>query len=134
VNWLHAFWFGYVWSSVKGNAPEDGLSLIIVAMATALLIPPVRMFFERHFSSVHEKLRARHEEAKAQHIEAKAHRDLVEAKLEEAQADRLEIHRRLSALHNHLGAIAPLTKGSGASGAGSAPPAPTSGGSPSARP
>lgn len=52
MNWLHTFWFGYWWASIKGNAPEDVTSLIIVAA----LVPAVRSWFLTHIEHLHAKL------------------------------------------------------------------------------
>lgn len=60
MNWLHAFWFNYEWPSIKGNGPEDFTSLILVAVVTAVLVPAVRHWIERHvhseFAHLHAKI------------------------------------------------------------------------------
>lgn len=59
MNWLPTL-YGYWWSSIKGNAPEDATSLILVAIVTAVLIPAVRHWIERHvhseFAHLHAKI------------------------------------------------------------------------------
>lgn len=59
MNWLHTFWFGYWWSSIKGNAPEDVTSLILVGIVTAVLVPAVRHWIERHVHSEFNHLHAK---------------------------------------------------------------------------
>lgn len=56
MNWLHTFWFGYWWASIKGNAPEDVTSLVIVGTISAFFVPVVRRWFATHIAHLHAKL------------------------------------------------------------------------------
>ena len=56
MNWLHAQWFGYWWSSDKGNGPENIQWTLLAIAVTALLVPFVRHWIENHFSRLHAKL------------------------------------------------------------------------------
>jgi hypothetical protein len=56
MNWLHTFWFGYWWASIKGNAPEDVTSLLVVGTLSAFFVPVVRHWFETKWGHLHAKL------------------------------------------------------------------------------
>lgn len=65
MSWLHTFWFDYWWSSIKGNAPEDVTSLIIVGILSAILIPAVRHWFEQLEQRIKDHVTAQHDELHA---------------------------------------------------------------------
>jgi type II secretory pathway pseudopilin PulG len=63
VNWLPTFWFGYWWPSIKGNAPEDITSLIVVGIVASFVIPAARRWWKRRAAAaraaeqrLHDKL------------------------------------------------------------------------------
>lgn len=56
MNWLHTFWFSYWWASIKGNAPEDVTSLILVGAVTVIVVPRVRRWIAQEAEHLHRKL------------------------------------------------------------------------------
>ena len=56
IPWLHTQWFGYFWPSDKGNGPEAIQQTLVYGLIAAILIPPVRHFFKRHFEKLHSKM------------------------------------------------------------------------------
>ena len=52
MSWLHTLWFGYFWTSTKGNGPENLLALAIGAAATRLCWP----FIKRDSRLLHAKM------------------------------------------------------------------------------
>lgn len=56
MNWLHQMWFGYVYPSLKGNAPEDAFHLLVFAILGVVIYPPARKFFAKEWNHLHAKL------------------------------------------------------------------------------
>lgn len=61
MSWLSHLWFGYGWSSDKGNAGENLQWTALAILVASLLIPRVRKFIERHVKGLHDKLDHHHE-------------------------------------------------------------------------
>jgi hypothetical protein len=62
---LHNLWFGYGWSSDKGNGPEAIQQTVLYAAIAAVLIPAVRRFIKREFGKLHKKIEEGHDEIHA---------------------------------------------------------------------
>lgn len=85
-HWLYTLWFGYAWSSDKGNGPEAIQQTIVYGLAAIILIPPVRRFLKFEFDKVHAKIDRGHQE--------------LHEKLD-------ELHRKVDHGHAHMG-VPPL--------------------------
>lgn len=75
--WLHTLWFGYGWSSDKGNGPEAIQQTVIYAVIAVLLVPPFRRLLQKELKKgnkeIHEKLD--HAHALIEHV-IKHHPDI----------------------------------------------------------
>ena len=56
MHWLWVLYFGYVWSSIKGNGPEDLTSLVIVGIIASIVIPRARRWWVAREEHLHAKL------------------------------------------------------------------------------
>ena len=55
-HWLYVLWFGYAWSSDKGNGPEALQQTILYGAIALLFVPIVRKAIKRWSEKLHEKL------------------------------------------------------------------------------
>lgn len=53
---MHELWFGYFWPSIKGNGPEEIVSLLVIGTASAILVPVVRRWIRGEADKLHQKL------------------------------------------------------------------------------
>lgn len=53
---IRTLWFGYFWPSIKGNGPEEIVSLLVIGTASAILVPVVRRWIKGEAEKVHQKL------------------------------------------------------------------------------
>ena len=72
-HWLYTLWYGYAWSSDKGNGPEALQQTIAYAAIAIVFVPVVRKFIKREFDRVHTSIHIHGQEAQAhlQHISDK---------------------------------------------------------------
>ena len=59
-HWGHHLWFAYFVPSLWGNGPEAIVQTVVYGVAAAILIPPVRHWFEGHIKALHEKMDTSH--------------------------------------------------------------------------
>ena len=60
--WISNLWFGYGWSSDKGNGPEGLQQTVLYAAIALLFVPVVRRFLRREFRKVHTRIERGHDE------------------------------------------------------------------------
>ena len=76
-SWLHHLWFAWFWPSDLGNGPEAIQEAVVVAVATAIVWPPLRKRIHRF-----------------------ADRKLAETEAA-ARRERDELHRKLDHIIHH---------------------------------
>lgn len=75
MNWLHSLWFGYGWSSDKGNGPEALQQTLLYGAIAIALVPPIRHWAARHVESIKQ-----HIEQENAHIHAKLNHVILNSK------------------------------------------------------
>jgi len=53
---IYYIWFHYFWPSDLGNGPESLQELVLGALITAIIYPPIRHYIKREFEKMHHKL------------------------------------------------------------------------------
>lgn len=89
-HWAHHLWFTWFWPSDKGNGPENIQWSVVVALAVAVLWPPVlrriHRFVDRkadnlkahvtaEHARIHERIDGLHATLHAHHQEQMAHHE-----------------------------------------------------------
>ena len=65
VHWASNLWFGYTWSSLKGNGPEALVQTIVYGAIAIIFVPVVRRFIAHEFGKIHESIHVHSVEAQA---------------------------------------------------------------------
>ena len=59
---IHVVWFGYFWSSLKGNGPEALVQTIVYGAIAYAVVPPFRRWVNGHFHRLVTKQDEHHAE------------------------------------------------------------------------
>lgn len=74
MHWLYVYWYAYQWVSLKGNGPENIVAVVLGAILTAIIVPRVRHWFERHVESIKAHITS-------QHLATRLHHEALHADL-----------------------------------------------------